>query len=373
MKKTFSIVTTVYGTFELLRQLAESVIAYIDKEQLDKFIIVDDFSCRDGKLHKYYDYLEETYDWIEVIRFPQYRANIYKVRKDRVEDFSPFNSEKCNLGPALAVQVGLEAVESEFVLIVDSDTFFLKKAEGLLNRLWGSFQMSEDIMCMGQVLGLNSDELHVFAKLYYSLFELKFRNGTCGEVSPMAYACRMSGWKEHCIEQISYGPAMLAWNNTFYMMSIYQESFKTMNFPLFSEGYMVHIGGATVKKGYGFTRDFKIYGGRTGDFVSDYYSGVYFVDMTKSEYNLYLAQMRGRPFNGVEPIDEGKVGKLKLRKEHEYKGYPTKIYREHFFDPAHKFYRKPRAARTLTEQTGFTVMQKNKRKGYITKLAEHVK
>ena len=54
----FTIVTSVYNEYELLRQFVESILHNVDPNSYDKIIIVNDFSKKDDKWEKgYYEYI----------------------------------------------------------------------------------------------------------------------------------------------------------------------------------------------------------------------------------------------------------------------------------------------------------------------------
>jgi len=335
MKKT-SIITTVYNQYELLRQLIESILTHIDKTRLDRVIICDDYSEKNGKLREYENYLTENYsNLIKVINFDEYRQNVYISRGEyniQNTDFSKFDSMESNLGPAFAVQKALDEVgeDSDYVLIVDTDTMFLDKSKNLLEEIDNNFQKYEKVMCLGQVINLNLDENFLFERMYDSKISTK-RGNRSGEVSPMSYACRMDAWRKYGIKPISVKREVIAWSNTHFVLDIFDKGFHTLNFPLFSSGYIIHLAGCTVNdqvpgrkrdaKYIPFCEDFSgSYGGRVTGGLTDYYSGRYGINMSTELYKKYLQELGNRPFNEIIPFDEKNLIVFELLPQYNYKG-----------------------------------------------------
>ena len=133
----FSIVTTVYNDYELLRQLVESVQRYC-KGWWD-MIIFDDYSNPNSKLREYENYLNGVSDnGITVITHDEYRAphmhkRVYTTfTEEFVEapiDLSIYDTEEPNMGHAYALKEAIKHTDplTQFVFQCDCDTIFLSK------------------------------------------------------------------------------------------------------------------------------------------------------------------------------------------------------------------------------------------------------
>ncbi len=58
---------------------------------------------------------------------------------------------------------------------------------------------------------------------------------------------RMSGWREHNLPLLQNG----GWIHCKYSEALFARGFKTCNFNVFKDGYLVHLGYATVREGKG--------------------------------------------------------------------------------------------------------------------------
>jgi hypothetical protein len=134
----------------------------------------------------------------------------------------------------------------------------------------------------------------------------------------MANAVRMSIIRELGLD---YVPAehprtkarLAGWNHAFLMHGIFEKKLCTMNFPLFSELYMFHLGGGIVDqhvpgrsmRKFAYCEDFVgRYGGKGGNINNDWYSGRLVVNMTHDNYVNYLRKQYNRPFDDVQQLDE---------------------------------------------------------------------
>jgi hypothetical protein len=97
------------------------------------------------------------------------------------------------------------------------------------------------------------------------------------------------------------------------MRGIFAAELHTMNFPLFSELYMVHVGGGIVDqyvtgrmmRKFAYCTDFQgHYGGKGTNQILDWYSGRLIINMTHDKYVDYLRTLYNRPFEDVRPVDE---------------------------------------------------------------------
>lgn len=328
----FTILTTVYNEYELLRQLIESILVNVDGSTYAEIIIVDDYSFTDVKLREYENYLTDTYDKIKVINFDESRPSVYTAEQGYNRDntnFSLYDSTKnlndsdidptkhFNFGPVYAIQKGLEEVKTEFVLVVDTDIIFLKNCKTVLNDIAKEFDKNKKVMSLGQVVGLNSNEKEVCKNQVESKTSTRLRGGLSGGVSPMANACRMDAWNKHNLEKFTKGPTILGWSNSLFLNDIFDKGFYTSNYPLFSFPYLVHLGAGTVSSqlpgrkdngcSFGFCKTIKQkkYGGRVGvDNIIDWYSGRYIIDIDPIEYRSLLEEKYNSEFSTIIPFDE---------------------------------------------------------------------
>jgi hypothetical protein len=303
----FSIVTTCFNEYELLRQLVESILCNVDKETYDKLIIADDFSKLDGKLRQYLEYLQKTYDFIDVILHDKSYDSVYN-------DWPTTTPESSNWGPVVNLMHGVERVNTEFTLNVDNDTVFLAKSRNVLAEMAEYFDRYPDVVIMGQVQGDRERfKVHTDPGRYWN------DNNKIGSPSPMANAVRMSLIKDGISDYVLPGhlrdkPVLAGWNHAYLLRGIFAAKLHTMNFPLFGDLYMVHIGGAVVDlqvegrkmRKFAYCLDFQgNYGGKGGGCaIRDWYSGRAMINMTHNQYLEYLREQYNRPFEDVRPFNE---------------------------------------------------------------------
>jgi hypothetical protein len=181
----FSIVTTTFQEYELTRQLVESVLTNVERSTFDKLIIADDFSKKDGKLRPYLEYLQNNYDFIECILHDEHFDSIYN-------DWPTTTPVGSNWGPIVNLMHGVERVETEFTLNVDSDTIFLSNGKYILSEMAGRFDQNPEVAIMGQVQGDRTPY-----KVFTDPGKYWNDNNKIGTPSPMANAVRMSIIKEN--------------------------------------------------------------------------------------------------------------------------------------------------------------------------------
>jgi hypothetical protein len=101
------------------------------------------------------------------------------------------------------------------------------------------------------------------------------------------------------------------------MRGIFEAKLHTMNFPVFGELFMMHIGGGIVDqhvegrkiRKFAYCNDFTgRYGGKgggaTNTSIIDWYSGRAMINMKHNEYVAYLRKLYDRPYNDVRKFDE---------------------------------------------------------------------
>jgi len=317
----FSIVITVYEEYELLRQAYESIIHHIDPDSYKEIIIVDDHSNPKGKLREYLNYVS-TLPKVTVLTFDDYRVGFHCSDKDLTKiDISKYSSGEKGFGHGHSLWRGIEKVSTEFVLCFDADSVFLEKSRTLLPQIAQLFDNYEKVLTIGQLAGLMSDEIKVCEQRFEYVFGS--RSTTCGGFpgSP-AFACRMKSWSEYGMTPIAGKPQTMSWVAGRYVDSVFEKGYHTLNFPVFSQKYVYHIGGAIFKftrpgrrEGtFGFCSDCSWrYGPRQGkDTLYDWYAGRHILDMTTNRYVKYLKEKYGAPFDVLqEPLNEAKLIKIR--------------------------------------------------------------
>jgi len=130
----FTIISSVYNEYELLRQFIESIITNVDPNTYDQVIIVDDYSKRKGILREYENYVNKAYDKINIILHDEYRhAAFYQsdwMSSKTISqnfDYRLFESSLSNNGVMKSYQMALEYVNTDFVIVLDTDCVFLSK------------------------------------------------------------------------------------------------------------------------------------------------------------------------------------------------------------------------------------------------------
>jgi len=208
---------------------------------------------------------------------------------------------------------GVERVNTEFTLNIDCDTILLKKSKNILVEMANYFDTYPEVAIMGQV-GVDRTPYKVYKDAGKNWDQDPPKLGT---PSPMANAVRMSIIREGGINYVFsdhklYEPIRANWNISFLIRGIYAAKLHTMNFPLFGDLYMVHVGGAVSnlqredRKGrkFGYCNEPVHYEGRHGNKISDWYSGRMIVNKTHQEYLNYLKETYSKPFEDIQLIDE---------------------------------------------------------------------
>jgi len=313
----FSIVITVYEEYELLRQAYESIIHHVDSDSYKEIIIVDDHSNPKGKLREYLNYLS-TLPKVTILTFDDYRVGFHCSDKDLARiNMSKYSSKEKGFGHGHSLWRGIEKVTAEFVLCFDADSVFLKRSKTMLHEMAELFDKYEKVVTIGQLAGVMSDKVEVCEQR----FDYKFgrRETTCGGFpgSP-AFACRMKGWSEYGLGPIAGKPQKINWVAGRYVDTVFEKGYHTLNFPVFSQKYAYHVGGAIfyftrpgrMEGKFGFCNDFKTsYGPRQGkDILYDWYAGRYILNMTTEKYVNYLRKKYSTPFDAIqEPLNEDKL------------------------------------------------------------------
>ena len=329
----FSIVTTVYNEYELLRQFIESVKHHIDPKSYDKIVVFDDYSDPKGRLGEYENFLNEHDEKVSVVLHDEYRPAHLSKRKytsfveeytEEPIDLTIYDTDEPNMGHPYALREAMNHIDTDFVFQCDCDCFFLSKAKNLLFDIGKLFEQNEKVLGIGQFVGKKIDELIVVNDRF--IWESRGRKAGSGNyVSQCASALRTSAWKEHGIYIVppthfkSKDEKVTAAALNFFHEFLYAKGFQTMNFPIFSQGYMIHLGGGSIKRApskiynAGFCEDFSApYGARRDvNVLESWHMGRYFVKMKYKDYANHLKQKYENNFDEIqESLDESLVGIL---------------------------------------------------------------
>lgn len=311
----FTIVSSVYNQYELLRQFVESIIHNVDPETYEKVIIVDDFSKTNGKLREYENYVNKNFEKFEIINFEEYR----RARWYQKGDEDVFDSDKESIGVVCAYQMALEKVQTEYVILCDTDIVFLSKFKSILNEISDLFDSHPDTMAISQLVGHSSDE--IFESNQIGLKMMPNENGGAGGPSPMFTAFRIAAWTEHKLAPIASTPGHRRGNGFIdFFLTVVGKGFKVMNFPFYSQDYIFHLGGGTARRtkkqevGFGHLKGCTYkYASCADGTVYDYYAGAHKIDMEAKKFVNYLADKYNLPVNQLAaPFDESLLIKYVL-------------------------------------------------------------
>jgi hypothetical protein len=329
----FSIVSSVYNEYEILRQFIESIIYNVDPETYEKVVIVDDFSWNKGILRKYENYINSKYDKLNIINFDEYRyARWYQnYNQPASETFDPslFDTDRSSLGVVKSYQLALEHVNTEFVVICDTDCVFLSKFKSTLNTIAKLYDEYPQVMSISQLQGHASDE--IFESDIVGCKNMPGENGAAGGPSPMFSTFRIEAWTKHHLVPIASDPGIRRGNGFIdFFLSVIARGFKVANFPFFSKDHVYHIGGGTARRnthnqgnpskvGFGSLNATTYrYGARGDNYVYDYYAGAHRIDMHSDAFANYLKNKYNIPIDTLaEPFDESMLIKFKLHPKRE--------------------------------------------------------
>jgi len=316
----FSIVTTTYNDYELLRQFVESVLNNVNPDSYKELIVMDDYSNKNGTLREYEKYLNTEVDKVRVILHDEYRyPHMYKYKefKNKVVngsfDYRDYDSDKANMGHAYSLNEVMKYVETDYVFQADCDCIFMEDSKDMLFEIAKLFEENEKVLGIGQATGTRTNDIVIFGDRFK--WNSRGRSvGGGGYVSQCASALRTSAWKEHDIYVVRPNhfkredEKVTTSALNFFHEYLYEKGFQTMNYPVFSAGKMIHLGGGFVKRSpggkyvYGFCRDFVApYGPRRlhGSFES-WHMGRYIIDMDYDEYVKKLKEDYKSPFGEIQ-------------------------------------------------------------------------
>jgi hypothetical protein len=335
MSSRFSIVSSVYNEYELLRQFVESIILNVDPDTYDQVIIIDDYSYNKGKLREYENYVNKTYDKINILTQKEYRPAC-KYQRDLVKeklindafDYRLFDNEEENLGCVSSYQKALEYVNTEFVMLLDTDCVFLSKFKNTLSQISQLYDQYPRAMSISQLHGWSSNK--IFESDTIGSKKLPEEQGGLGGPSPMCSTFRMAAWTKHALmpPRVRGGHIGNGFINPF--MSIIVNGFTVVNFPFYSEDYIYHIGGGTARRNvgnlpgrttnspYGSAADTSRYGTRREkNRTYDYFCGAHHINMDSPQFKRYLEKIYDSPFNVLLPFNESMLLKLQLNPQRE--------------------------------------------------------
>jgi glycosyltransferase involved in cell wall biosynthesis len=325
----FTIVSSVYNEYELFRQFIESIIHNVDPESYEKVIVVDDFSRHDTKLREYENYINANYPKFHIINFDEYRPARYYFTGDFSSD--NFDTTKTSLGVVCSYQMALEHVTTDYVILCDTDIVFLKKSKTLLSTLETLFDEHPDTMGISQLQGWSSDE--IFESNLVGSKRIPIDAGGVGGLSPMFSAFRIAAWTEHKLVPIASAPHQKRASGFIdFFLSVIGHGFKVMNFPIYSEDYVFHLGGGTARRvnketeiGFGHAKGCTYrYAACADGTVYDYYAGAHKINMDAKELVRFLQKKYDVPADQLaEPFDESILIKYKLNDNRELEFRPV--------------------------------------------------
>ncbi len=262
----------VYNSYLIFRANIESLLANVNKYNL---LIVDDCS-NDKKLLEYLEYLSQ-FPNIRIIKTGEPADCPHHNSYGR--NILPPNKKRLSKGQGISINIGIEQVETEFVFIFDSDTLFLPRSKSLIASMEKCMDLEDKIMAVGQLCGKIDGTKIIHDK----------RPGI-GAVNACAMMSRMSGWNKHGLQLLHNG----GWCHEPYSRSIFTEGFKTCNFNVYKDGYLIHLGAGLLRTerpedyagNFAFTQDkFRKYGTLNPDgSIKDYYAGYYCIPFTTANF-----------------------------------------------------------------------------------------
>lgn len=269
----------VYNSYLIFRANIESLLANID---FDKLLIVDDCS-NDQQLLSYLQYLSSL-------------PNIDIIHTGDPADCPDHNScgrhvlppgkQKLSQGQGVAINLGLRQIETEFVLIFDSDIFFMSHIKSLIVEMEKCMDLDNEIMAVGQLVG-KIDGIKIIDSPFYATVSNKIEGGF---PNACAMLSRMSGWTQHGLSKLHNG----GWCHFPYAQSIFLKKFKTCNFNVFKDKYLIHLGAGILRTekphdyqgNFAFTQDKqRKYGTLNHDgSLKDYYAGFHCIPFTTVDF-----------------------------------------------------------------------------------------
>jgi len=225
----------VYNNYLVFRANIESLLANIPSHAYHELLIVDDCS-NEKQLINYLDALDSI-PYIRVIKAglpadcPHHNG--------RGRGILPKNKNRLSIGQGLAINFGIDHVNSDYVFIFDSDILFNKKSCDLIRQMEECMDLDPKIMTVGQLVG-KIDGIKIVEKPFYAAVSNKNEGGF---PNACAMLSRMDGWKRHRVSKLHNG----GWCHFPYSVSIFRNGYKTCNFNVFKDGYLIHLGATVLR------------------------------------------------------------------------------------------------------------------------------
>lgn len=261
-----TVLYTVHNNCLVFRAGIESLLAHVPKDQYDRILIMDDCSSQESLLG-FLRQLELDHDFIEVVHTgPPADLSYYNtagrggrrvadandnLRDDRLKgDRRSLGHRTLSKGHGESINIALRHhIETEFILTVDSDILFMKKSKSLITDMEACMDMDPEIMNVGALVN-RVDGIRVFDKPFdireagddMDVSDRVASRG--GWPSFIGGLTRMSGWTKHGLPSFSNG----GWISGNYAPALFERGFKTCNFNVFKDGYLIHLGYATLRK-----------------------------------------------------------------------------------------------------------------------------
>jgi len=305
-----TILYVVHNNYLIFRASIESLLAHVAREHYAKLLIVDDCSS-DKSLLGFMDRLVSDFDFVEVIHTGEPADISYYntagrggrracakgdgQRGDRQKgDRRSLGNRKISKGHGESVNMGLARVETEFVFIVDSDILFMEKSRDMIPGMESCMDMDPTIMNVGALVnsidGIKVFDAPVNIRDLGDNTTLQWENiaSRGGWPSFNGGLSRVSGWREHGLPLLNNG----GWIHVDYAPAMFSCGFKTCNFNVFRDGYLIHLGYATLRKtrngganelckGFFFSRD-------ENNKKMGWWYGHHRIPYTTSEFNIIL-------------------------------------------------------------------------------------
>ncbi len=235
--------TITYASREnylIFRANIESLFAHVPREHYDEILIVDDCST-DQKLISFLKYLD-TFDFIRVIFAGDPTSQSFYNEKGN--GHRDINKGQLSVGHGESQNISIKNTRTDNIFFADSDVLWMKKSKDLLPHLEKCLNEDENVLSAGQLVG-NINGPQIIEKPYslngHPDLLINKRGGWPVHICVMN---KIDTWKKHGLPKMVNG----GWTNERHMPEFWRRGFKTSNFNVFKDGYMIHLGYATLRE-----------------------------------------------------------------------------------------------------------------------------
>jgi len=296
---------TVRNNYNIFRLALESALQYIPKDQYKEIIIVNDHS-NDPKTLAYFDALKnDPSTKVRVVDVGEPRECGYYSDLGRGTNDIKNRTGKdilTSLGHGHSLTIGVNNVNTRYVMTLDSDTNILPKGKDLIPNMLNCFTLDEKILAVGQSSG-RIDGINVTSEIFHYYKNKYDNNASGGFPNSCLMICDMESWTKYKLDKF----ANSGWAHTIYIKDLYKQGFKTCNYNIFKDGYALHLGYSTVRvtrKNFtatlGFVRDCTKYGSIRGSdgSINDWYGGYFSVGLNSKElFDFLNVEYDGFPYD----------------------------------------------------------------------------